>query len=112
MPSDSEGVKPAFGRCLRADLCTSLSPGGPRWAGIRGHRAGSDQGKPSAPRWGWRGLQGTKCQDARHSAVRNFCLALACVALTLAPRIREGRAWGRRPDPAGSTGFPNANGCH
>ena len=85
MPSDSEGVKPAFARCLRADLSTFLLPRGPSWAGNQGYRAGSDQRKPSAPRGGWRGWQGTKGQDARHLAIRNFCLALVCVALTLVP---------------------------
>lgn len=37
------------------------------------------------PGGGWRGWQGTKGQDARRSAIRNFRLALVCVALTLAP---------------------------
>ena len=36
MPSDSEGVKPAFARRLRADLSTSSSPRGPSWAGNQG----------------------------------------------------------------------------
>lgn len=44
-------IKPAFGRCLRADLSTSSLPRGPSWES--GYRASSDQGKPSAPGGGW-----------------------------------------------------------
>lgn len=53
MPLDSEGIKPAFGRCLRVDLSTSSLPRGPSWAGNRATGPALTRGSPVPPGGAW-----------------------------------------------------------